>query len=578
MSAASIALFLFLLQTVLSQDAKETCVSADVSLHTQRSYSISETVLPSKLRAGELVPRGEFFFEIGLPTQLVDELVEWCDQRSIFDYLQAEHEDEIPFEPGEEEDVTIRGYYWMRYRDDNEASDAHYFAPDDEIAFSTFLSLMQQGGIDDILANIGEHLDWETLTVYQASIFGYSIMGERRVNNPGNKISDIVIPLLVPVSGSPGVYVSTNATAVHRPFVAVVLSNGARLLPYEGDMFMGIHLLIADVSEANVTQIMATMRSAYPEEEQLRGMTHWNRTDPTKGLPKPISTAGDFVDVNPLQSGQVEYMRWAGDPDAIVHDFGFQVGLPPELTQVLRQFCDEVGITETFRNLLIKGNALEPGTDMDMQVNGTNWYIQRPESVWNSNMHWISPQDKDAQDLYLEILARGGFDQVLNGIGNFFDFEGLVAYQVTFIGVSHCEQGFTHYDFFNTDGRALNVIIPLFLANNTIPELDVMDPNGRRGSYKYQIGAASMLGDNCIHATSAIDYRSSQEMRIAATVYIADIGPENVARIMTEYTQRYPPRNDTRFLLSLAATHWQRDDASVRLPRRMNPEQLRDEG
>jgi hypothetical protein len=82
-----------------------------------------------------------------------------------------------------------------------------------------------------------------------------------------------------------------------------------------------------------------------------------------------------------------------------------------------------------------------------------------------------------------------------------------------------------------------------------------------------------MLGDNCVHATSAVDYRSLQEMRIAATVYIADIGPGNVERIMTEYTQRYPPRNDTRFLLSLAASHWKRDDANIRLPRRMNSEE-----
>jgi hypothetical protein len=572
MSAAFIVLFLFQLLTVSSQDAEETCGSVDKTLKCSNSIVQGETLLPSELKVGELVPLGENAFEIGVPPELIDELIAWGSQRSILGYYHDLQDEEIgPMEPADEDEVTIRGYYWLQYRDDNEATDAHYFVPDDEISFSTFLSLLQAGGMDEILAKIGEYLKWESLTVYQAEIFGYSIVGERMVNNLGKKNSEMVIPLLVPASASPGVHVSPNFTATYRPSSAIVLSDGARLLSYEGDMFVGIHLFIADISEANLTQIKHTkLRSAYPQDEHLMGMSHWNRSDPSKGLPTPIPTAGDFVAVNSLKPGQVEYLRWAGDPDAIVHDFGLQVGLPPELTQVLRRFCDEVGITETFRDLLIQGHAIKPGTDTSTNFNGTNWYIQRPDSAWSSNMHWISPHDKDAQDFYLEMLSIGGFDQVLNGIGTFFDLEGLVAYQVTFIGVSHCEEGFPHYDFFNTDGRAFNVIIPLFLANDTVPELDVMDPNGRRGSYKYRVGAASVLGDNCIHATSAVDYRRSHDMRIAATVYIADIRPDNVERIMKEYTQSYPPRSDSSLLLTLAATHWQRADARIRLPRRTN--------
>ena len=182
-------------------------------------------------------------------------------------------------------------------------------------------------------------------------------------------------------------------------------------------------------------------------------------------------------------------------------------------------------------------------------------------------MHWISPLDKEWQDDYLKVLARGGFDQVLQGIGKHFNLESLVAFQVTFIGVSHCEKGYDHTDFTGTAGRGFNVIIPLILANESTPELDIANNDGLTGSYKYQYGAASMVGDGCIHATSAVDYHNTKEMRLAATVYNADIRPSNIeATILEEYTQRYPPEGDSEFMMSLAGNYWKRDDESVRLP------------
>jgi hypothetical protein len=61
------------------------------------------------------------------------------------------------------------------------------------------------------------------------------------------------------------------------------------------------------------------------------------------------------------------------------------------------------------------------------------------------------------------------------------------------------------------------------------------------------------------HATSAIDYRTTRNFRLAATVYVADITPDNVQAIVDHYTQPYPPKNrDT--LLGWAGTHWKKDD------------------
>ena len=55
-------------------------------------------------------------------------------------------------------------------------------------------------------------------------------------------------------------------------------------------------------------------------------------------------------------------------------------------------------------------------------------------------------------------------------------------------------------------------------------------------------------------------------MRLAATIYIADVTEENVDNILKQYTQAYPP-DDRDLLLSWAGRHWKADDPSVTLPK-----------
>lgn len=75
----------------------------------------------------------------------------------------------------------------------------------------------------------------------------------------------------------------------------------------------------------------------------------------------------------------------------------------------------------------------------------------------------------------------------------------------------------------------------------------------------------SFTGDDSWHGTSAVDYRVEKDMRLAATIYIADVRESNVDSIMKDYTQAYPPR-DHDLLLSWAGRHWRRDDPNHRLP------------
>ena len=292
---------------------------------------------------------------------------------------------------------------------------------------------------------------------------------------------------------------------------------------------------------------------------------------PAAWFAKDPTPMGDF-ELPYLQPGEIRNIQWS-DSGEVVTENGYIMGLKRTIREKMLEYCNEMGITERFRNLTYRGNALKPNTSINVELKGLNWYVQRPGKWWHSNMHWISPLDAPAQDDYLRALSAAGFDEVLQQLGEHFGFKGLAAYHVTFIAVSHCAKGYMHYDVKQTGARVFNVIIPLILANETGPELDVRDSevedeqgNLKSGRLRYQYDIASMMGDHAYHATSAVDYRSSKEMRMAATVYVADIGEDNIDAIMADYTQNYPPKDQPDILLNMAGAHWRRDDPSYRLP------------
>ena len=114
----------------------------------------------------------------------------------------------------------------------------------------------------------------------------------------------------------------------------------------------------------------------------------------------------------------------------------------------------------------------------------------------------------------------------------------------------------------------MNVIIPLLLATETDPELNVRDNKSQKvGQYRYQYNVAALVGDDACHGTAAVAYHN--EMRMAATVYIADIDADNIHAILSDfvtYPQAYPPPGQPEILLKSAGKHWDRNDASKKLP------------
>ena len=278
----------------------------------------------------------------------------------------------------------------------------------------------------------------------------------------------------------------------------------------------------------------------------------------------------DFFRPTVMEVGQIEQIRWNNETQEPVTN-AYVMQLDSRVREVMLDYCDQMGITEKFRDLTYRGHELQANQERILELQGLNWYVQRPPQYWRSNMHWISPLDALSHRDYLQALSLAGFDGVLRSIGEYFGLDGLACYHVTFIAVSYSQKGYVHYDMKRTGNRVFNVIFPLILANNTGPELDLQagttgDPSLPIGRLKYEYDIATLIGDDAYHGTSAVDYSSHKEMRMAATVYIADIQEDNIDSIMADYTQNYPPPRRKDLLLRMAGTHWKRNDPFVRLP------------
>jgi hypothetical protein len=461
----------------------------------------------------------------------------------------------------------------------------HWLSPadDDDDAHNNVLRALSAGGFDAIIHNIGVHFELDSLSVYSVAFMGVSRNVEsfmRVLPYSGGKIFKIIVPLDSVENVGPDFEIwsddkKTMGTYQIEQDVGLIFGDGAfhaiaKCDYREGeDSQFGVQIFLGELSTENVDALTTTLELSHSKKDHAdhilrNGDLHWDKFDLSTKLPLPINN-GDFK-TNQLRPNEISQFQWLGSEEEVA-EFGFRVGLHESVSQELLDYCSRMGITSAFQKLVLGGDPLAAGSHRFDNFGGYRWYVQRPDSHWKSNMHWISPADNDAHEDYLRVLSAGGFDQVLNSVGTYFNLDGLSAYHVTFIAVSKCEKGYIHYDFTATGGKAFNIIIPLILANETGPELDIQeDDGGRVGRYKYELNVAAMVGDDALHATSAVDYLSANEMRMAATVYIADINADNIESIMNDFTQAYPPKGDLDFLLNQAGQHWSPIDKSKRLP------------
>jgi hypothetical protein len=270
---------------------------------------------------------------------------------------------------------------------------------------------------------------------------------------------------------------------------------------------------------------------------------------------------GQFVSPQ-LQPGEMFPIVWR-DTNKIANEYAFQVGVPSELVASLLSYCDRLGITDLFRDL-VGDNPIPAQHDYFagrfVELNdGNRWYAQRTAKRWNSNMHWLSPADEKTHEEHLQILADGNFDLVLDAIGRYLGLEGLVTYDLGFIGLSYSDKELIHSDSTGTGASVYNVIIPLILEDNAAPELLMLDDKEKTkaGGLKYKIGLGAVIGDDAMHGTAVCDYRETKGMRLAFSAYIGDLNYNNVEYI-TPHTlvAKIFPLPDTRWLFTQAGRHW----------------------
>lgn len=285
---------------------------------------------------------------------------------------------------------------------------------------------------------------------------------------------------------------------------------------------------------------------------------------------------GDFRANEDLAKGEIREIQWK-DSGRTVTKNAHMIGLDPKLRESLLAYCQAMGITQIMKELTQEkpvddDSYFELSNHTEIRLQGHDWYIQRANnSDWNSNMHWLSPDDAKAEQNFLEAFSKAGFDDVLQSAGQHFGFRGLAAYHLSVIAVSNCEGGMLHVDCTNTGSKSMNIIIPLILATGeeSGPELKLEDTQSRQvGTYQYRYNVAVMVGDDAYHATGPVQY-PSHEMRMAATIYIADINPGNIDAILSDhvtYAEAYPPPAQPEVLLKVAGAHWDPQDATKKLP------------
>ena len=276
-----------------------------------------------------------------------------------------------------------------------------------------------------------------------------------------------------------------------------------------------------------------------------------------------VCKGGDFVTTQ-LDVGEVQHVFWKEDGKK-VDEYAVQIGLPSELTTALINYCKEIGIWDLFWNYQYD-SPLSPGkSNYFLDKNGNQWQVNRPDSKWQSDMHWIQPSKEDTHEAYLRVLSDGDFDTVLKGIGGFYPhLDTLAIHSVGFVSVSHCTQGFMHYDTTETDGRQFNLLFPLHTVRRSGPEFVIRDDTHERreGLFKYKRNVGVMVGDDTYHGTNACDYRGRKDVRIAATIYMNDINEKNAMIIANDDTSIFPLPGDVQWTLAQRGRHWSRDGTS----------------
>ena len=274
-----------------------------------------------------------------------------------------------------------------------------------------------------------------------------------------------------------------------------------------------------------------------------------------------------------LRPGQASLLRWAND-GSIVQDYAARVGLPPQLIPTLRDYAAGMGLLDIMTNMLYDDPLPPDGAkwftfqspyqkdEVDAsKIRNFTWNVERPAKKWKSDMHWFNTGDELSHEDALRALARGGFDEVLKGIGEQFGLDTLHVDSFGFVAVTNCERGFIHTDWEDVDGRAFNFLVGIASPEGAGPELVVEnDDKARKGETYYGSNAGILVGDGTRHGTRECDHRSHRGVRITCSIYLADVTKDNLSILAGDTTSVFPPMAEVgeEWIWAQRGRHWQK--------------------
>lgn len=264
--------------------------------------------------------------------------------------------------------------------------------------------------------------------------------------------------------------------------------------------------------------------------------------------------------IPPLKPGEHVAITWKHNSKPVTRN-ALYVGLPPNFNAFLYDFAERMGVMGIFRNVL-NGRPNEIGTHRYVDLKEGQYYVQRPH--WNSNMHWVIPNDEVARKSYLKALGAGGFDTVLDSIGTSFGMEKLTCFHNTFLGISKSDDSVIHSDFYETQRRSFDFLLPIIMANSTRPEFHIQSLDGNVVvGVKYQYGTAISVGDWTMHKSAPCDYTDTGEIRVVSSIYCSDIKPENRKSLLFMYNQEHPAPFHHLFDIPIKEWHWDHDGMTL---------------
>jgi len=283
----------------------------------------------------------------------------------------------------------------------------------------------------------------------------------------------------------------------------------------------------------------------------------WRTEDPSF-IPKTLEDS-EFA-YRPLAAGEVEPLVWKDSGESTG---AHMVGLPTALTQSIHDHCVSLGLLDLFWDLIYTETPQVPGSTVLHTLQEHVWISTTPEADahWeNSNLHWVDVADEATFEYMMRLLAPH-MDEILQGVGQQFDSQGLGIGGIGFIVVSHLPAGGMHRDIPKAGKNWFDFLFPLVLP----PESTAFLKFG-----KYRVGAAPftpnigyLLAGDTWHGSGRCDFTQEHGLRVAVTIDFIDIQEDNAAFVAADATALFPAPYDTTWLMAQQGRLYNRSNESV---------------